>query len=449
MFNSMREPEFLKKFFVLVLPIALQELLLASLHNVDTIMIGKTGGINMAAVNLANKPFFIFLLLMLAITSGSSVFTAQYWGNRDLKGVSRSFGVSFSGAILCSILFSIISLTFPHHILKFFSDDPILIKQGVKYLKIIAYSYIFTAATASISSLLRSTKQPRIPLIISTFSIIVNTILNYLLIFGKFGFPKLEIEGAAIATLIAKAIETSILYVIVYSTNNRAAPIPKLMFSWDKKFLRSYGKICLPILANDLGWATGFTFYSKIYGMIGTSALTTISIIDSTAYLFITLFIGTGHAAAAILGNQMGKGELKESREDANRILQLVIFLSICISFAIICFSSYIPLLFNASDYVRNTASALLIIFALSLPFKVINMNVIAGILRSGGDTLFSALLDISGVWLIGVPLGLTATKFFGWGIEAVFAIIMIEELYKTTLCIWRMYSGKWVKKLV
>lgn len=449
MFKNMREPAFLNKFFSLVLPIALQELLLASLHNVDTIMIAKTGGINMAAVNLANKPFFIFLLLMLAITSGSSVFIAQYWGNRDLEGISRSFGISLTGGILSSLVFSIISLTFSYQILNFFSDDPVLINQGIKYLRIIAFSYIFTAATASISALLRSTKQPRIPLVISTISIIINTILNYILIFGKFGFPALGIKGAAIATLVAKAIETGILYYIMYATNNRATPIPQLLFSWNKKFLKSYGKTCLPILANDLGWATGFTFYTKIYGMIGTSALTAISIIDSTAYLFITLFIGTGHAAATILGNQMGRGELEESKADANRILQLVISLAIGISFLIILSSPYIPSLFNASDYVRNIASSLLIIFAIALPFKVINMNVIAGVLRSGGDTLFSAMLDISGVWLIGVPLGLFAVKFLGWDIKAVFAIIMVEELYKTILCTWRMYSGKWAKKLV
>lgn len=449
MFNDMREPAFLRKFFFLALPIAFQELLIASLHIIDTIMIGKTGGTNMAAVNLANQPFFIFFLLMMAITSGASIFTAQYWGDRDLAGVSRSFGISFFGAILAAVIFSVISFIFAPQILSFYSPDPELVKQGVSYLRIVSFGYVFTAATVSLSALLRSTRQPRIPLIISMISLGINTLLNYILIFGKFGAPKMGVEGAALATLISRAIETIVIYTIVYTTNNRAAPRLKGMTSWSRKFIKSYAKTSLPVLINDIGWVTGFSFYSKIFASINTEAITAVTITNTAAHFFLILFFGTGHASATILGNQMGRGELEESRQDAFRILPLILLLSIGISFLIVFASPYVPLFFNASDYIKNTASALLVIFALSLPFKVINMNVIAGVLRSGGDTTFSAALDIGGVWVIGVPVGLFCANILGWGIEGVFTIIMVEELFKSVLCIWRMYSGKWVKKLV
>lgn len=449
MFNHMREPAFLRKFFFLALPIAFQELLIASLHIIDTIMIGKTGGTNMAAVNLANQPFFIFFLLMMAITSGASVFTAQYWGSRDMDGVSRSFGISFFGSLIAAAIFSIVSFIFAPQILGFYSPDPELIKQGVAYLRIVSLGYIFTATTVSLSALLRSTRQPRIPLIISMVSLTINTILNYILIFGKFGAPAMGVRGAAYATLISRAIEMILIYTIVYATNNRAAPRFKKMVSWTEEFIISYIKTSFPVLVNDIGWVTGFSFYSKIFASINTEAITAVTITNTAAHFFLILFFGTGHASATILGNQMGKGELEESRQDAYRILPLITLLSITISFLIIFASPYVPLFFNASDYIKNIASSLLVIFAFSLPFKVINMNVIAGVLRSGGDTIFSAALDIAGVWVIGVPMGLIATKILGWEIEAVFAIIMVEEVFKTVLCVWRMYSGKWVKKLV
>ncbi len=390
MFKHMREPAFIRKFFFLALPIAFQELLIASLHIIDTIMIGKTGGTNMAAVNLANQPFFIFFLLMMAITSGASVFTAQYWGNRDMDGVSRSFGLSFFGSLFAAVLFSVVSFIFAPHILSFYSPDPELVKQGVDYLRIVSFGYIFTAATVSLSALLRSTRQPRIPLIISMVSLAINTVLNYILIFGKFGAPQMGVKGAAYATLISRAIETVVIYSIVYLTNNRAAPQFKKMVNWTSEFIESYVKTSLPVLLNDIGWVTGFSFYSKIFASINTEAITAVTITNTAAHFFLILFFGTGHASATILGNQLGKGELEESRQDAFRILPLILLLSIGISFTIVFASPYVPLFFNASDYIKNIASSLLVIFALSLPFKVVNMNVIAGVLRSGGDTMFS-----------------------------------------------------------
>lgn len=449
MFSFLTDRDFLKRFSQITLPIALQEFLIASLGIIDTIMIGRTGGTNMAAVNLANQPFFILFLVLMAITSGASVFTAQYWGNKNLKGLSRAFGLSFIGSITLAIIGTIICIIFSENILHFYSKDPVIIKGGVSYLKIVSFSFIFSGATVSLSALLRSTKQPKIPLIVSMLSIAINTGLNYILIFGKFGAPEMGIKGAAIATIISRIIETLTLYAILIISKNPATPIISEITKWSSKFITKYAKTAVPVLINDVGWVTGFSLYQKAYAAVSTDAIIATTVTGSAAYLFLVLFLGTGHATGAILGNLLGENRLDETKKDAINILHLIIILALLMSIVMALTSSIIPNFYNVSESVKYSANMLIIIFAFALPFKVINMNIIAGVLRSGGDTRFAAAIDVGAVWLIGVPIAFFTAVKLHYPIEMVFALVMIEEVVKNLVAIYRMYTWKWINKVI
>lgn len=448
MFDSIRDKTFLKKLWSLAIPIAMQELLMASLHLVDTAMIGRVEGPGMASVTLANQPFFIFLLLGMGITSGASLFSSQYFGKKDMDGVARCLGMSLFWSLLAASAAAVLLFFFPEPVLNFYSEDPEVITLGASYLKIVAPGFLFTAATMSLSTILRSTKQPKIPLAISIVAISLNTLLNYLLIFGKAGLPGMGVEGAAIATLIARGVETVLLFAIVYERKNIAAAPLKKLFVWPKEFRQEYRKAAIPVVINDIGWALGFSIYNKFFAALGTDSMTAISIAYTVNHFFLVLFFGTGHATGVVLGNQMGRGELEESHRDAWKIIDLMILVAVGIGVVIIAMAPLLPKLFNASAEVAAMNESCMIMFALFLPMKIINMHVIPGILRSGGDTLFAAILDIGGVWLIGIPLAwLGASQ--GFPIGVVYGMVMIEELIKCIIALWRMESGKWLKTIV
>ena len=444
-----KDYSFLKRLLVLAVPFATQELLVASLQIIDTMMIGRLSVDNVAAVNLANQPFFIFILLLMGITSGATIFASQYWGQKDIDGVGRSFGMSLSLAMSAALAFAIATFFGAESIMRFYTNDANLIAIGTSYMKIIAPSYLFSAATLALSGSLRSTKQPKIPLMVSMIAVGLNTILNYALIFGKWGAPAMGVEGAALGTIISRGVEVFLIYAIVYGRKNKVAVTLTQMYTWPKGFFKKYLQTSFPVILNDVGWVTGFSFYNKIYASIGSDAITAVSILGTYTYLFIILFLGTGHATAVILGNHMGEGNLERAKDDGEKILLFTVALSVIIGFVVLATSHLFALPFHATEQINYMVMAIAAAFALSIPFKVVNIHVISGILRSGGDTNYGAFLDIWAVWGVGVPIAAIAAYLYGLELPVVYALVLFEEVVKALLGIYRMSQGKWLKTLV
>ena len=447
--NIVEDKKFIRKTIAITIPIALQALLNTSLNLVDTVMIGSLGQGSIAAVGLANKVFFVFTLLLFGIVSGSSILTAQYWGKKDIKNIRKVLGMSLIIGLIGSIIFVIPSLLCPEIVMSIFTPNQNTIKIGASYLAIAAISYPITAVTNVYISLLRGVNQVKAPVVVTLISICIKVTLNYILIFGHFGVPALGVQGEAIATLIARIFECTCILSIVYFEKGPAAAKFKELIAFNTEFVKLYFSTVSTVIVNEFMWGLGVTMYSLVYGRMGDEAVAAITITQTVEQITTVIFQGISAATAVILGNELGANKLEDAKIHAKYFIILQFIFALIMG--IICFFMKAPLigLFNVTDIVGIAISKCLIVFILYLPFRMFNLVNIVGILRSGGDTKAALMLDITGVWIVGIPLAYLGGIVLGLPIYFVYAMVTLEEVYKFILGFRRYKQKIWLKNLI
>jgi putative MATE family efflux protein len=443
------DKHFINKTVSIAVPIALQNLLNTLLNFIDTLMIGRLGENSIAAVGLANKVFFVFSLFIFGIVSGSGVLTAQYWGKREVSNIRKVLGMSLILSLFAALLFTVPSLISPKSVMRIFTTDKDIIKTGAIFLSIIAFSYPFTAITNSYVALLRGVNQVKTPVIITSVAICINIFLNYVLINGYFGFPRMGVAGSATATLIARIIECSTVLIFVYWNKGPAAAKLNELLHIHKSFLKKYIPIVTPVIANECMWGLGVTMYSLVYGRMGSAAMAAITINQTVEQLMTVLFMGISNAAAVILGNEMGAGHLKEADKHAKNLILIQLLLTLFMAGIGFIIRQPIITLFSVSGTVADYFEICFLVFLIYMPFKMFNFINVVGILRSGGDTKACLFLDCSGVWLIGIPMAFIGGLVLHFPIYIVYAMVTIEELYKFTLGFIRYRQKKWLRNIV
>lgn len=443
------DKRFLRKTTSIGLPIALQALLNTALNMSDTMMVGSLGQSAIAAVGLANKVFFVLILILFGVGSGSSVLASQYYGKKDIKNIRRVLGIALIIGLAVSFIFMIAALFIPKYIMRVFTPSENTIALGASYLIIIAFSYPLTAITNCYISVLRSTNKVKAPVFISVFSIGLNILLNYILIFGKFGFHAFGIRGSAIATLIARMVECISILLVVYLSKVEAAAKIKELLDFNKEFIRKYFKIASPVIANEFMWGLGVTMYSLAYGRMGDRAVASITITQNVEQICIVIFQGLSAAAAVILGNELGANKLEKAEEYSKKFFTLQFLLTILM--AIVCVLIRNPLIkmFSVDEAVASDIEKCLTVFICYIEFRMFNLVNIVGVLRSGGDTKACLFLDMTGVWLVGIPCAFLGGLVLKLPIYYVYAMVTLEELYKFVLGFIRYKQRKWIKNIV
>ncbi len=416
---------------------------------VDTVMIGALGERDIAASGLANQLFFLFVLILFGINSGSGIFIAQYFGKKDIKNIHRVQGIGLITSCSIALIFTLGAVLFPKSILSAFSKDSMVVIQGSKYLRIVGLSYVINAISLSYAFALRSTRQAKIPMFISIIALLTNTILNYLLIFGKFGFPFLGIEGAAIATLIARIVEFLCILGYVYSTKNILAAPLKQLFDLSKEFIANFFKITIPVILNEGFWALGMTMYSMAYARISTEAIATVQISNTVQNIFMVMNMGISNACAVMIGNKIGEGKQHRAIEYSKKFSYIVPILGAVMGLLLIIASPLILKAFSVRAETYSDAIKVLRIIGIIMPIKAFNALLVVGILRSGGDTKFSLFLETGTVWLVGVPLAFLGALLLKWPVYMVVSLVMLEEVVKVFIGIWRVKSKKWIRSVV
>lgn len=442
---------FYKTMIHIGLPIAISHLLTSALNLVDTLMIGGLGETAIAGVGVANRLFFLFSLSMYGVYSGCGIFTAQYWGRRDVQNIRRVMGIMLIFGSAVGLLFTLGSLVMPVQLLDLFSNDALAIQEGSKYLRIIGISYLFTAISFMYSFTSRSVHQTTMPMLVSGAALIMNTVLNYSLIYGNFGFPKMGVEGAALATLIARAFEMIAMWSAVYlSKSHPLRASLKELFDIDKALITKIVKTGYPVFVNEATWALGNTVYFIAYGYIGTGALTVVTIAYTVADLFQALFMGIGSACGVMVGNDIGRGDFDKAFEDSKRFLKITALLSLGIVAGTILTRQWIAAMYSelSVETTKMLLDTLVVTGIYQLP-KMFTFTMIVGILRSGGDTHFCMLLDLATVWLVGVPLGFITAIWLQWPVHLVVAAVFFEEWVKVIVTIPRFVSKKWMMKVI
>lgn len=439
---------FLSKAAKIAFPVAMQGMLNTVVNMIDTMMIGSLGSTAIAAVGLANKVFFVMTLLVFGIVSGSGVLAAQFWGNQDLKNIRKVLGLALSLAVGGAFLFLLPAVFCPKATMRIFTTSEETIQIGAAYLTLVALSYPFTAASNTYVAMMRAVGQVKEPVAISCGTILINIFFNYMLIFGKFGAPAMGVEGAAIATLIARVAETLALLFVVYVRKSAIACRVSELFGYSGVFLRKFFATAAPVIANEFTWGLGVTMYSLVYGRMGDNAVASITVATTVQDIMAVLFQGLGAATAVILGNEMGAGNLKRAERYAKNFLILQFLLTLVVAVFCAAIRPQVISLYQVEGEVAEGVSRCLLIFALYMPSKMFNYANIVGVLRSGGDTRYCLFLDCSGVWLIGIPMAVLGGMLLKQPIHIVYAMVLLEEVYKTVLGYRRYRQKKWLRNL-
>jgi putative MATE family efflux protein len=441
--------DFLKQLLHIALPIAIQSLITSSLNMVDTIMIGRLGDSEIAAVGICNQVYFLFMLLIFGGYSGASIFLSQYFGVKDIKNIRRVLGIMMTFGCAVAVLFTIGSLGFTKGIIGLFSTDKEVLGFGVSYLSILSICYLASALSFAFSFSSRSIRMTKIPMYVSAVALSINTILNFMLIYGKFGMPMLGVRGAAIATVIARILELVFIVIIIYRMEDHPlkAKISELR-DYDFKYFLNIAKTAVPVLLNEGTWALGMVVYFIAYGKLGKEAIASVQIANTVMNFFTVVFMALSNSASVMIGNMIGANKFDIAIDYSRRFLIMSAKWAIGIAVGLYASSTLILSFFKISQVTYDNARNIIIVMAIFMLPKMFNWVMVVGVLRSGGDTRFTLILDLAGVWLVGVPLAFLGA-FMGMPIHYVVALSYFEEFLKMFVSIPRYRSKKWINNLI
>ncbi|MBO5400237.1 MAG: MATE family efflux transporter [Spirochaetaceae bacterium] len=434
-----------KTLFSIALPISIQSLLQSSLGMIDQIMIGQLGETAVASVNLGTRLMFIMVYSLSGISAVSSIYTSQYEGAGTKEKHSAVMKITILEGLLCVLPFLIAGLFFPQQIVRIFSEDNTVIQKGANYLFITAFGFIPKLFSISISAILRCTGKAKITLITGLSSVAINTVLNLIFIFGFGPIKAHGVEGAAIATVIAIFIEATINIIYLEKTKHPSRLSLAIKAKADKGFYKKFAITTLPAIGNECFWALGDAIYSGIYGHMSTVSLAAITLTFPIQGMSVGFFSGLSAAAGVIIGNNLGAKKTKEAYTLAWDFFKLCIIGCGIIGILIVLFGSVYLKFYNVTDEVKLYTKSLLAIFACYLWVKVSNMVMLGGVLRSGGKTRYTLILDLIGTWGIGIPLGFLCAFVFKWNILMVYTAINIEEVIRLTLGLIKVKSKDWI----
>jgi putative MATE family efflux protein len=442
------DKEFYRRLIKLAAPITVQQLIIVSVGMVDVMMIGQLGETSVAAVGLADQVTFLLFLMLFGISSGAAIFTAQFWGQQDIIRIRSVLGICLLLSLAGGLLFALLAVLAPRWVLSIYSTDPAVVTLGANYLQVVGLGYFALAITISYSSVLRSIESVKLPLMASIIAFSFNVVMNYALIFGHFGLPKMGVMGAAIATCAARYLEGLIVVGVVYSRKMPVAARLSEMLNLKVISLRQFLKTTVPVMLTEITWSLGITTYNVIYARIGTESIAAVNIAVTIDRVLFVVFIGLAFACATMLGNRIGAGEIEKATTYAKRFLALGPLIAITLGITLLISVDAVLPLYKVSALTIKFAHNLLMIMAFTLTIRVSNLLLLIGILRSGGDTRFAFFIDAGVVWLVGVPLAFTGAFILQWPVYLVYLLVMTEEVVKLGLGAWRFSSQRWIHRL-
>ncbi len=446
-----------KKLYKIGLPIALENMLYSFMNFIDIFMVGAENialGLGQSAVaglGLANQVFFIFIVSLFGVNSGGGILAAQYFGSKNYKKLRKVLGMTLIIGVIWGILFTLSAIFIPSKMISLFTENATVIDNGARYYRIMGLSFIFVAIGFAYNMQIRAIGEAKYSLYSSIIGIIINGFLNYTLIYGHFGFNAYGIEGAAYATLIARIISTIYIILIVYIKKFPLAGDFFDMFHIPKELIRTFIKISTPVFIHELLWVVGISIYSGIFGRYGNNpevaeqAVAGIQIVRSISSLMFTFLIGLASATSVIIGNEIGASNEDGAYRQTKEIIKLTIIMALIISI-LLYFSS--PLILNLMDVKKSLygiITTLLLVECILIIGRALSMQFIVGVLRAGGDTMWTMWLDLLTIWLFVMPLTYYTALVLHWPLFIVYFISGSDEFIKLIPCVYRFKSKKWI----
>jgi putative MATE family efflux protein len=430
------------------IPIVIQTLITSSLNMVDSVMVGQLGVDSIAAVGIANKVNSMLFIILSGFATGAAIFSAQYWGKKDRVGIGKVMAITLVVITTVATLFMGIIFIASDGIINLFSNNQDVILLGANYLYVIAFSYIATGVTILFQVILRSMGEVKGAMYINVFVIVLNTLLNYIFIFGNLGAPALGVSGAAIATVFARIVQCVLLFMLVkkfkvFSVLRNHS----LRQVFDYTLIRKYVEIAIPSVVNHVVWTLGEVTFIWLYAFRGTDVVAAVTLVDPLIFIFMAVFIGISDASSIMVGNNIGAKSRELAFTYAKRFLLITFLLSILASLGILLVAPHFLSLYNVTPEVVEYASSVLFVYALIITPRFLNMVNNMGVLRAGGDTKFVLYLDLLGVWLVGIPVA-AISIYFGLPLYLVFFLANSHEIVRMAFGVKRTVSKKWLRDI-
>ncbi|MBR5230159.1 MAG: MATE family efflux transporter [Firmicutes bacterium] len=438
--------EFYRKLMITGFPMIVQQVIGMSLNLADTIMVGKVSEEALAAVGAANQVYFIFGIILFGLYSGASVIAVQYWGIGDLKMLRRIVGIDYTMCMVLAVPGTIFAFLAAPFLITIFSDDGLVLELGVSYLRIACFSYVFSGLTFVISYNSRVIRDVKRPTVINACAILLNIILNYLLIYGKCGFPQMGVQGAAIATLTARIAECVAMMMSVYLRKEYPlkAGISEL-FDYSPQLFVRVMKTAIPVVLGEGIWALSVSTIFAAYGRISAAALAVSQIAVTVTDFFQTIYFGIGNASAVFVGEEIGKGKKEKAFRYSKNIIKVTWGLNIVMTTVLIFLRAPIAAIYDFEPETTTMLMEALFVYALLLTPKMFNYMIICGILRTGGDTVYTTVVDSAINVFMQIPLAFIGVLVLKWPLSWVMALSAIADLLKVFLLFRRYYSKSWM----
>jgi len=438
---------FYKNVMKIAVPLMLQQLITSSVNLIDNLMVGQLGDATLGGVAATNRFYMIAIFSTFGILAASAIFIAQYFGAKDEDRMKQTFRFSIISSYAVMLPFFALGLLRPDFVLRFFTDNVDIITQGSQYVSVATYAFLPMALTLALVSAMRAIGETKIPLYIGIIAVLTNAFFNYALIFGHFGFPQLGVVGAAIATLISRLLEVSLLIGIMIIKPFPFTTKIKDMFLISKKIIRNVSIKAAPLAFNELLWSFGMATLFKFYATRGPEVISGISIAFTTADLFFVLFAGMAVATTIMISQPLGANKLDEARENGYRMLGLSVMMAL--SFGILMFAtSYIvPDFYNVTEVAKSISRNILRIMSFMFCIYMATAECYF-ILRAGGDMQSTLMMDSGFMWVVNIPIVFTVTYLTGFNFYAIYLIGQSTDFLKLFFSYNLVRKEKWVNNL-
>ncbi len=462
MFTSFKEKfigdkRFYRQVLMMVVPMILQNMVTNFVSMIDNIMVGQIGTAEMSGVSIVNQFIFVFNVTVFGAVSGAGIFGAQFFGKGDHEGQKYTFRFRL---LICSLVFFIALAVFGmfgNQLITLFlgkDDDPQLIAQtlasGNEYMKLMLIGLLPFAIGQAYSSVLSECGYTKIPMIASMSAVGVNVVLDYCLIFGKFGFPQMGVKGAAIATVISKYIEMLVKMIWAHSHKEKNKYIVGLFngFRIPSKLTGDIIKRGIPLLFNEFLWSAGMSVIAQFYSVRGIEAVAARNISSTITNLFAAIYIQLGVCISIMIGAKLGANKLKEARSLDNKLIFFAVTASVGVGLIALPLAKFFPLLYNTEDSIRELSGFMIVIQCICMPLWSYT-NACYFTLRSGGKTGLTFLFDFGFTWILVIPLGYVLSYHTSLDIHILFAVLNLIEIVKVIIGFFMIRSDIWMNNIV
>ncbi len=445
---KIKDKYFYKTFFSLFFVVALQNLIVFSVNLADSIMLGSYSELAMSGVSLANQIQFLLQMFVNGAANGLVVISSQYWGKKQTEPIKKVFAVAFFAGVLMSAVLMAAVLISPEGILGILSDEVLIVKEGAKYIKIMAFSYIIFAVSNILIALMRSVEAVKIGFYTSVLALVFNISLNYVLIFGRLGFPEMGVTGAAVATMISRIVELIAVIIYVFVIDKRLKLKIGDVLKLEKSFVKDYIKAGLPLIGSGGSWGVAMTVQTAIIGRLGAAAIGANAVAAPIFQVISVLYTSSGNASSVLIGKTVGENDIPRVKKYAVKLQIMYIAIGIISCVSLLLCKNAIISIYDVTAETAALAATFINILSVTVIGSSYEAPCLCGIVSGGGDTKFVFKNDILFMWCMVLPLAFLSAFVFNWPVAVTFFILKSDQLTKCLVAIPKVNRFRWIKVL-